>query len=60
MKVDKSLEEVWQWKSAIYEKTKHMSFAKRMAYRKECAEEIKKKYNLRLRKVKMPVNPTSN
>lgn len=50
MKVDKSLEEVWRWKDAIYEKTKHMSFEERMVYRKKRAEEIEKKYNLRLPK----------
>ncbi|MBZ0166809.1 MAG: hypothetical protein K8I00_08375 [Candidatus Omnitrophica bacterium] len=51
MKIDKALQEVWDWKNAIYERTKHMSFEERMAYRKKRAEDIKKKYNLRLRTV---------
>jgi len=51
MKVDKSLQDVWDWKNAIYEKTKNMIFEERMAYRKKRAEEIKKKYKLRLRKM---------
>ena len=50
MKIDKSLQEVWDWKDAIYEKTKHMSFDERMAYRKKRAKEIENKYNLHLRK----------
>jgi len=51
MKIDKSLEEVWKWKDAAYEETKHMSMRELGGYIRKRAKEIHKKYNLRLNKV---------
>lgn len=49
MKVDKSLQEVWEWKDKVYEATKHLSV--REAGRKihEDAQQIKKNYGLKLK-----------
>jgi len=49
MKVDKSLQKVWDWKDKIYEETKHMNMHERVQYIHKGAEEIRKKYNLHLR-----------
>lgn len=49
MKVDKSLQEVWDWKDALYEETKNMTMKERIKYLNEKGEEIEKKYNLNLR-----------
>ena len=50
MKIDKSLEEVWKWKDEIYKKTKHMTMHDRVVYIKKGAEEIRRTYNLKLKK----------
>lgn len=50
MKVDKSLQEVWDWKDFLYEETKHMTMKERIRYLNTKGEDIERKYNLRLRK----------
>ncbi len=50
MKVDKSLEEVWQWKEQIYKETKGMTMHDRCEYIRKGAEDACKKYNLHLKK----------
>ncbi len=59
MKVDKSLQEVWDWKNAVYEETKNMTAEERRAYSRRNYEEIKKRYNFNLRKVETPLKHTS-
>lgn len=48
MKVEKSLQEVWQWKDEVYRETKDMNFKERLAYDKRTIEEIEKKYHIHL------------
>lgn len=48
MKIDKSLQEVWDWKEAIYEETRHMTMHERVEYIRKGADEACKKYNLNL------------
>lgn len=50
MKVDKSLQEVWDWKDSLYEETKHMTMKERIRYLNTKGEAVERKYNLRLRK----------
>ena len=40
MKIDKSLEEVWKWKDAVYEETKNMTVEERNAYSRKNVEEL--------------------
>ncbi len=49
MKVDKSLQEVWDWKEKIYQETKHMTMHERVEHMRKGADKLCKKYNLRLR-----------
>ena len=49
MKVDKSLQEVWDWKDKVYEKTKYFSVKETARKIHEDAEQIKKKYGLKLK-----------
>ncbi len=49
MKVDKSLQEVWDWKDKVYEKTKHLSVRETARKIHEDVHQIKKKYGLKLR-----------
>lgn len=51
MKVDKSLQEVWDWKEKVYEDTKTLSTREAANKIKEAAKEICKKYNLHLKKL---------
>ena len=57
MKINKSLQEGWDWKDALYEETKHMTMKERINYLNKQGEKIEKKYNLRL---KEPVPKTSH
>lgn len=54
MKIDKSLQEVWDWKDTVYEETKNMTVKERNAYSRKNLEALRKKYNLNLRKAKIP------
>lgn len=51
MKVDKSLQEVWEWKDSIYEETKHLPLKEFVKKMKKDVEEIHKKYNLHLKRL---------
>ena len=48
MKIDKSLEEVWEWKNKIYDKTKNMSVDKRVELIKKNTKKTNLKYGLKL------------
>ncbi|MBU0694458.1 MAG: hypothetical protein KKC11_07325 [Candidatus Omnitrophica bacterium] len=49
MKVDKSLQEVWDWKEKVYRETKHLSIREALDKIHEDAQQIKKKYGLNLK-----------
>lgn len=49
MKVAKSLQEVWDWKERAYEERKGLTMEERIKGIKEGAEEVCKKYGLKLR-----------
>lgn len=49
MKVDKSLQEVWDWKEKVYQETKHLSLKDTVESIRKGAEDFCKKYKLRLR-----------
>lgn len=49
MKIDKSLQEVWDWKESVYQETKHLSVTEAARKIHEDAEQIKKKYGLKLK-----------
>lgn len=49
MKIDKSLQEVWDWKDNVYQETKHLSVTEAARKIHEDAEQIKKKYGLKFR-----------
>lgn len=49
MKVDKSLQEVWDWKDKVYEETKHLSIKETAENIRKGAEEFCKKYGLKLK-----------
>jgi len=46
MKVDKSLQEVWDWKDQVYRETKDRSMKETVENIRRGAEEFAKKYNL--------------
>ena len=50
MKVDKSLQEVWDWKDKVYQQTKHLSIRETAEYIHKGAEELCKKYGLKLKR----------
>ena len=54
MKVSKSLQEVWDWKEQVYQETKGLSMKETIKNIKEGAEQLKKKYGLKLRKLSLP------
>ena len=49
MKVDKSLQEVWDWKDSVYQHTKQLSVREASKKIHEDVLEIKKKYGLGLK-----------
>lgn len=49
MKVDKSLQEVWDWKDKVYEEMKHLSVRETARKIHEDVQQIKKKYGLKLK-----------
>ena len=51
MKIDKSLEEVWEWKEKIYQETRNMSIEERVKKLKENALRINQRYGLNLKTV---------
>lgn len=49
MKVDKSLQEVWDWKDKVYQETKDLSMKETVEHIRRGAEEFCRKYGLRFR-----------
>lgn len=49
MKVDKSLQEVWEWKEKVYEETLGLSTKEKIANFKKTSEDFCKKYGLKLK-----------
>lgn len=49
MKVDKSLQEVWDWKDKVYQETKHLSIKKTIENIHKGTEEFCNKYGLKLK-----------
>ena len=49
MKVDKSLQEVWDWKEKVYEEMNGLSIEERIASFRKASEDFCKKYGLRLK-----------
>jgi uncharacterized protein YeaC (DUF1315 family) len=52
VEIDKSLQEVWNWKEQIYQETKHMSLENIVKKIKENALQLKEKYGLNLKVIK--------
>ena len=55
MKVDKSLQEVWDWKEKVYEEMKGLSIEERITSFKKASEDFCKKYGLKLKKQKLKI-----
>lgn len=55
MKVNKALQEVWDWKEKVYQKTKDLSKEEATAEIRQGAENFCKRYNLKL-KILHPVS----
>lgn len=51
MKIDKSLQEVWDWKDKVYQETETLSVKEAGKKISEDVREISKKYKLNLRKL---------
>ncbi len=51
MKVDKSLQEVWDWKEKVYEETKGLSTKEKIVSFRKTSEDFCKKYGLKLKKL---------
>ena len=51
MKYDKSLEEVWEWKDRGYQRVKGLTMDEKVKKIREGAEELCKKYGLKLKKL---------
>lgn len=49
MKIDKSLQEVWDWKNRVYEDTKHLSTRETVENIRGGAAAFCKKYGLKLK-----------
>lgn len=49
MRVDKSLQEVWDWKEKGYKERKGLTMEEKIKKIKESAQELCKKYNLKLK-----------
>ncbi len=53
MKVDKSLQEVWDWKEKIYNQMRGLSAAEKMASFKKASEEFCKRYGVKFKKLQV-------
>jgi len=62
MKVDKSLQEVWDWKDKVYQETKRFSMKQTADHIHKGAEQLCKRYGLKLKTLhSMPASaPTSS
>jgi hypothetical protein len=49
MKVDKSLQEVWDWKEKVYEEMRGLSIEERITSFRKTSEDFCKKYGLKLK-----------
>ena len=49
MKVDKSLQEVWDWKEKVYKELKGLSAKEKIACFRKTSEDFCKKYGLKFR-----------
>lgn len=49
MKIDKSLQEVWEWKNKCYEEYKDKTWEERIELMNKNVEELEKKYSLKFR-----------
>lgn len=49
MKVDKSLQEVWDWKEKVYEEMKNLSVREAARKIHKDVQQIKKKYGLKFK-----------
>jgi hypothetical protein len=56
MKVDKSLQEVWDWKDKVYQETKHLSIRDTVKKIHEDAQRIKKTAGLKLKSFRLLVS----
>ena len=54
-KVSKALKEVWEWKEAVYEETKHMTTRERLEYIRNEANQILEEEGMEKVKVKKGV-----
>ncbi len=52
MKIDRALEEVWNWKDIIYEERKNLTMEEIVKLIEENGEAIEKKYGLKFRDVR--------
>jgi len=50
MRVDKSLQEVWDWKEKVYHEIKGLSSKEKIANFRKSSEEFCKKYGIHLKK----------
>lgn len=50
MKVDKSLQEVWEWKEKVYEETRNLSTKEKIVNFKKTSEDFCKKYGLKFKR----------
>ncbi len=53
MKVDKSLQEVWDWKEKVYEEMKNLSTAEKITTFRKASEEFCKKYGIELKRLNL-------
>lgn len=53
MKYDKSLQEVWQWKTQLNEELNSLTNEEILKKIKSNSERIEKKYNLKLKKISL-------
>jgi len=52
MKVDKSLQEVWDWKEKVYEEMSGLSPKEKIASFRKTSEDFCKKYGLKFKQTK--------
>lgn len=50
--IPKSLEEVWEWKEAVYKETKNLSLKERISYSNQNLTKIVKEFNLEIKTLK--------
>lgn len=52
MKVNKSLQEVWDWKEKVYEEIKGLSNKEKIIRFRKASEEFFKKYGLKIKRLR--------